>query len=216
MYNLDNYETVEDRLAKFWAEHKADGRIATRLLEVARDPDGKPRQYLVEAAVWVGERCVATGLAEEVVGASPVNRTSALENAETSAIGRALANANYAKKGSRPSREEMAKTTRSRGIEPDDPFYSSPPVKDAPRANHRQLYKIAKMLEARGVTGKAEQLAAVNAALEAEQLPTVTEGRLLPAAQVTAVMQRIEAMPIDADRLVDNLAKQLGAHELPP
>jgi hypothetical protein len=53
-----------------------------------------------------------------------VNSTSALENAETSAIGRALANAGYAAKGKRASREEMTKVanysppgTRARAVE---------------------------------------------------------------------------------------------------
>ena len=36
-------------------------------------------------------RLLATGFAEEVRAASKINRTSALENAETSAVGRALA-----------------------------------------------------------------------------------------------------------------------------
>jgi hypothetical protein len=37
-----------------------------------------------------------------------------LENCETSAIGRALANAGYASKGKRPSKEEMVKVTRAK------------------------------------------------------------------------------------------------------
>ena len=52
----------------------------------------------------------ATGHAQEHVTEKGVNSTSALENCETSAIGRALANLGYAAKGKRPSREEMAKT----------------------------------------------------------------------------------------------------------
>jgi hypothetical protein len=41
-----------------------------------------------------------------------------LENCETSAIGRALANAGYASKGKRPSKEEMVKVTRAKLSEP--------------------------------------------------------------------------------------------------
>ena len=38
------------------------------------------------------DRPISTGIAEEIRGSSNVNRTSAIENGETSAIGRALAN----------------------------------------------------------------------------------------------------------------------------
>jgi hypothetical protein len=41
-----------------------------------------------------------------------------LENGETSAIGRALANAGYAAKGKRPSREEMSKVVAKKAEKP--------------------------------------------------------------------------------------------------
>ena len=107
-FNLDNYETVEDRLVKFWNEHQ-DGRILT---SVHYYDDNR---ILVRAEIYFNredDRPVATGYAEELRGASPVNRTSHAENAETSAIGRGLANCGYAAKGSRPSREEMEKVQR--------------------------------------------------------------------------------------------------------
>ena len=63
------------------------------------------RLYRTEADV----RPWTTGLAEETIQGRGVNATSALENCETSAIGRALANAGYATKGKRASREEMVK-----------------------------------------------------------------------------------------------------------
>jgi len=107
-FNLDNYETVEDRLVKFWADH-TNGRINTSIHYY------DDTRILVRAEVYFDREDatpVATGYAEEVRGASPVNRTSHAENAETSAIGRALANCGYAAKGVRPSREEMQKVER--------------------------------------------------------------------------------------------------------
>ena len=69
-------------------------------------------RFIVEASIYRTEadaRPWTTGLAEETVQGRGVNATSALENCETSAIGRALANAGYATKGKRASREEMTK-----------------------------------------------------------------------------------------------------------
>ena len=111
-FNPADYEPVEDRLRRFWADHP-EGHVTTSLVHVER-LEGRPVQYVVQASVHATEgRLLATGYAEEMVGSSNVNKTSALENCETSAIGRALANANYAPKGKRPSREEMAKAERA-------------------------------------------------------------------------------------------------------
>jgi hypothetical protein len=104
-FNLEDYETVEERLVKFWADNK-QGRVFTRLLESSAN------RFIVEAAIfrsYEDSQPWATGLAEETVQGRGVNATSALENCETSAIGRALANAGYATKGKRASREEMSK-----------------------------------------------------------------------------------------------------------
>lgn len=105
MFNLEDYETVEERLVKFWKDHP-DGQIHTKLV------GSSSTQYIVEASIYRTEadaRPWTTGLAEETVQGRGVNATSALENCETSAIGRALANAGYATKGKRASREEMSK-----------------------------------------------------------------------------------------------------------
>jgi len=105
MFNLEDYETVEERLVKFWKEHP-DGRIETSLVESTL------QRFIVKASVYrteVDASAWTTGYAEETVSTRGVNSTSALENCETSAIGRALANAGYVTKGKRPSREEMSK-----------------------------------------------------------------------------------------------------------
>jgi len=88
MFNLADYETVEERLIKFWKDHP-DGQIHTKLL------DSTAGRFIVEASVYRTEADVrpwTTGLAEETIQGRGVNATSALENCETSAIGRALAN----------------------------------------------------------------------------------------------------------------------------
>ena len=105
MFNLEDYETVEERLVKFWKDH-SDGQIHTKVLEHTTS------RFIVEASIYRTEadaRPWTTGLAEETIQGRGVNATSALENCETSAIGRALANAGYATKGKRASREEMSK-----------------------------------------------------------------------------------------------------------
>jgi len=104
-FNINDYETVEVRLGKFIGEH-ADFRIYTELLE------SSPTRFIVRASIYRTELDAqpwATGLAYEMVTDRGVNQTSALENCETSAIGRALANAGYAAKGKRPSQSEMVK-----------------------------------------------------------------------------------------------------------
>ena len=109
MFNLEDYETVEERLIKYWKDHP-DGQIHTEVAEATAS------RFIVKAFIYRTEADVrpwTTGLAEETVQGRGVNATSALENCETSAIGRALANAGYATKGKRASREEMGKVAKA-------------------------------------------------------------------------------------------------------
>lgn len=79
------YETVALRVQKFRAAHP-DKSLTTEM--IVRDDE-----CVVMRAIIADEagRLLATGHSEEYRKASQINRTSALENAETSAIGRALA-----------------------------------------------------------------------------------------------------------------------------
>ena len=113
-FNLADYETVEDRLKRFYADHP-DGRILT---ENETIPEYRSEKiWVVKALVFLSGEDVdrgcpkATGHAFEIDGAGMANQSSALENCETSAIGRALANAGYSG-NKRTSREEMEKVAR--------------------------------------------------------------------------------------------------------
>lgn len=110
---LDDYEPVEERIRAFWRDHPK-GRLVTQLVQPAHEAG---QRWIVKASAHrADEREPAgTGYAFEVDGAGNVNRTSALENCETSAVGRALAQLGYAAKGARPSREEMAKAAGGDG-----------------------------------------------------------------------------------------------------
>lgn len=104
-FNINDYETVEVRLGRFIADNP-DFMVHTELLEHSE------KRFIVLAKIYrtcVDSQPFATGLAYETISDRGVNQTSALENCETSAIGRSLANAGYAAKGKRPSQSEMVK-----------------------------------------------------------------------------------------------------------
>lgn len=103
-FNLNDYQTVDERLREWWGKHP-DGRVLTRIVESG------DKTWTLLAEVYrdsADERPYATGMAHgDPQGSSGAQKTNPLEDAETSAIGRALANAGYAPKGQRPSQEEM-------------------------------------------------------------------------------------------------------------
>jgi ssDNA-binding Zn-finger/Zn-ribbon topoisomerase 1 len=122
MFNLADYEPVEVRLEKFIKDYP-DFRISTELEVI------ETNRYVVKAYLYKNSTDTiawATGLAEETVTSRGVNQTSALENCETSAIGRALANAGYAPKGKRPSREEMTKVVKAPAPTVEKDYWTTP------------------------------------------------------------------------------------------
>jgi len=106
-FNLDDYEPVASRLDRFLKAHP-DARVITDLVHYLSDV------AVFKCELWLNDEIIATGWAEEIRGQGNVNKTSHLENCETGAVGRALANAGLS--GSdftkRPSREEMGKVQR--------------------------------------------------------------------------------------------------------
>lgn len=134
-FNLADYETVEQRIARFYSVYP-DGRILTENLTTKLDR--QVSTWVVKATVYLTKEdqdsyCPkANGLAFEVDGTGMANKTSALENCETSAIGRALANAGFSG-NKRTSREEMEKVKRD--VTPKAPVAKPEPTKTAKHFN---------------------------------------------------------------------------------
>ena len=102
----DEYDQVEDRLKKFWKDNP-NGRIDTKIIHVSEDFKNAIHRCEVYKDI-ADENPIATGIAQDQHGPVGANKTSWIENGETSAIGRALANWTYAAK-KRPSVTEMQK-----------------------------------------------------------------------------------------------------------
>jgi ABC-type branched-subunit amino acid transport system substrate-binding protein len=111
-FNLEDYEPVASRIARFWAEHPC-GAIHTELVF----DDG--HRCVIKATVYFDSTAapVSSDYAEEIQTERGVNATSRIENCATSAIGRALAAANFLASDwtKKPSREEMQKVQRQGG-----------------------------------------------------------------------------------------------------
>ena len=109
-FNLDNYETVEDRLKKFWNDYP-NGRVETEVVHITDDGTC----VTIKSAIYKDindTHPVATGIAQETKGQGGfANADAWMENCETSSLGRSLANWMYqGTDKARPSREEMSKS----------------------------------------------------------------------------------------------------------
>src|SRR6185312_11764263 len=109
-YDPEAYATVAERIRLFYERHPL-GRIQTEL--VSRTSN----EVVFKALVFrTAEDSLpsATGWAAEREGDGEINLVACLENTETSAVGRALANLGFTAARERPSAEEMRKSSRLR------------------------------------------------------------------------------------------------------
>jgi hypothetical protein len=154
---FEDYVPVAERLEKFY-ERFPDGRITTSIVEHNLESGF----VLMRAEVYRSPddaQPAATGHAFEVRGESFVNKTSYIENAETSSVGRALAMLGFEVKRGIASREEVQKTTRMETVAPTkaEPSVSTRTQTQAkaqtPAPAQQQIDLDREILEAAGALG---------------------------------------------------------------
>lgn len=110
-FDPESYAPVADRIRLFY-DRFPSGRIVTELVS-RRDGETVFKALVFREPTELAPS--ATGWAAEREGDGDVNTVACLENTETSAVGRALANLGFTASPRRPSREEMLKAERARG-----------------------------------------------------------------------------------------------------
>ena len=135
------YKTVAKRIDEFRKEHKANMSVITSLVE------SNDNIVIMKAEILDKEgRVIATGYAEEKRNATMINKTSALENCETSAIGRALANFGLGG-GEYASADEVANAISQQNSTPAKPI----------KPSQKQLDYIKNMAKIMGKTDEETQ-----------------------------------------------------------
>jgi hypothetical protein len=149
-FNLDDYEPVQSRFARFIDWANGQEHFYAVVSEMLSAPGAEICVF--KTSILCDGVVIATGHAEEVRGQGNVNRTSHVENCETSSLGRCLSNfpvhnfagSDYTK---RPSREEMSKVQRQstsngpaveRGVDPKMPSVTV--TQPAGLASEKQVY----------------------------------------------------------------------------
>lgn len=170
-FNLDDYETVHQMLIRLHSNYPT-----ARVLTYNETPANVTDRYEFRAEIYLNRedtRPDATGWAYEVIGSTNVNQTSAMENCETSAIGRAINNSILVlgkPNNNRPSREEMEKVQRMS-------------VKATPEQVEAILENIVKVADAKDIDklkeiyNKAQQDGILHLSVDGKTLATIVGAR---------------------------------------
>lgn len=187
------YAPVAERIAAFY-ERYPEGRIITELVNRSE------RDVVFRALVYRSPDDPspgATGWAAELVGDGDINAVACLENTETSAVGRALANLGFTASRHRASREEMEKAERARRRVPER----------SPAAERRPPDARLHGPGARSREPDAKLQARADALHDLLDLITLAERRGVRPARARAFRARLLAIPL-SDALVQRLERR--------
>ena len=116
--SIEDYEPVQSRFSRFITWSETQDYFFSVISELLSAPGDDI--CVMKTTILCDGTVVATGHAEEIRNQGNVNKTSSLENCETSSLGRCLSNFpmhNFCGTSldKRPSREEMSKVERMSG-----------------------------------------------------------------------------------------------------
>ena len=140
-YDVNDYVQVNERIEKFYEKYP-NGSIQTEIHSIMDGPEGKVAIIKAYAYRDREDPRPATGHAYEKENSSFINKTSYIENCETSAVGRALAMLGFEIKKSIASKEEV-----------ENAKLQQQPTK----ISSQQLDILLKLLVDKGITDEAVQ-----------------------------------------------------------
>ena len=140
--NGKEYVMVKDRVAAF-RKICPNGSIET---EIISNEDGA---IIMKATVKDGDTILSTGTAWEKESNGYINKTSYVENCETSAIGRALGFAGFGIDESMASAEEVANAIKNQN-KPEEPK-----KEEEPKISASMVESIKKACKAKGVSSQS-------------------------------------------------------------
>jgi hypothetical protein len=180
-FDAGSYAPVAERIRLFY-EQFPDGRIETDLVSQ------NDREVIFKACVFRHHgdaHAAATGWAAERRDDGDINQVACVENTETSAVGRALANLGFTASFRRPSREEMAKAARARSR-------LQPVPNDHPYEYRLSMPTLRLPLGASGTEdGLTVNASLADATLDALRLLRVAEGAGLDGMRAESVRRKL-------------------------
>jgi len=144
------YVMVNERLKYFWIE-EGGSRVGIRTEFIELTPEWCVMKASIIKVFDSGEMVVATGHAYEKADSTFINKTSYIENCETSAIGRALGNFGIGIDTSVASAEEVQNAIKQQEKQPSEPQTQEPPEDKKPLlSTDKQRKEIQALVEVSG------------------------------------------------------------------